>query len=310
MTRLPALVVAPVVAVVALVGACTPVGKQRAVDRIARAANAGAIRTGTITVTTRPLTRPTGLTLAPRAAAAPVATLRVVVDRVKRRAALLAPASAAARIGATPGKGFPALVLFDHDRVYVRAADGGLVGARPWLAADLTDLGSVGVATTESLSQPRTVGDLVLVSPIEVIDLALGVLTGSVRADAGGAPGTAAYRAQTSIEKEFRQRHLDPSDDKHFVDVLRSLAVKDDINPIKVQFDGRGDLHGVAVDLIGRPEYGVRFATTFALEFDASASPADATVFEVPTAGDVVEVTSLGDLRAGIDEWTARGVAS
>jgi hypothetical protein len=300
MTRLRLSVPAALILALALLVGCAPVGKQRVVERIARAANANAVRTGSITVTTRQLSRPAGLTLAPRTGTVAAPTLRVVVDRAKRRAALLAPPAAAARIGATATGGFPALVLFDHDRVFVRAADGALVGARPWLAADLTDLGAVGMATTESLSQRRTLGELVLVSPVEIIDLTLGVLTGSVRAQ----PGTpASYRAQSSIEKEFRERHRDPSDDKDFVDVLRSVAAKDDINPLTVELDAQGALRRVAVDFTGRPEYGVKFATTFTLDLDAPGGSVDTSVFDVPAPGDVVEVTSLGDLRAGIDEW-------
>lgn len=288
----------------ALVAGCAPAEKQAAVKRIANAIATLGVRTGTITVSTRPIdvptlapaARPKGITLP--TAVAPTASLRVVVDRAGRRAALLAPPEAAARIGISGGGSFPALVLFDGDRVYVRATDAGLVGARPWLAMDLRDLGAVTVAQTDELSRPRTAGDLVVVSPMQVLDLALGVLTGSVTR-----LSATQYRAKTSIEKEYRERDFEASDTKDFEQALRSFAAKDDINPIDFSLAPDQSLQKVAVDLIGRPEYGIKFATQFVLELDPKGD-VDTSVFAVPRRADVVEVNSIGDIRAAIDEWT------
>lgn len=297
-----------VLAVVLAVGgsSCASVRKQEAIDRIARATRFDDARTGTIVISTRSLTGPPisasalGITAAPSSPP----SLRVLIDASNRRAVLLAPPRAAARIGATRAGGFPALVLFTESRVYVRSADADLVGARPWLAADVKRLGAIAKATSEVLASPRTSGDLVVLSPIDVLDLARGFLTGSVTTDAGP---LVTYRGRTSLDKDFRERRRDPSDADAIRDLLRSFSAKDDVNPITVQIDASGALRRVAVSFVGRPEYGIRFATTLDLELENAKEPIDTSVFATPRAADVVLVESLGDLRAAVDQWTAPG---
>lgn len=296
--------VCSVLLLVALVSSCASQRKQDAIDRITRAARFDDVRAGTISVSTTSLTgQPTFAPELGGQAAAPSAppSLRVVVDASRRRAALLAPPSAAAKIGATAKGGFPALVVFDGTRIYVRSADAGLVGARPWLAADVTKLGAIGKATTEDLATPRTAGDLVVLSPIDLLDLARGFLTGSVAVDSRQPP---AYRGRTSLDKDFRERHRDPSDADTIQDLLRTFAAKDDIQPIKVELDGRGALRRLAVSFVGKPEYGVRFSTTLDLSLEAATEPVDVSVLDVPPATDVVVLDSLGDLRDAVDQWT------
>ncbi len=296
-----------------MIGAsCASVDKQNAVRRIARAVETVGLRAGTITVATRPIDVPSQAVPGVRVpkidggtpALAP-ASLRVVLDRGARRAALLAPPAAAARIGISEGQSFPALVLFAGDRVYVRSSDVGLIGARAWLGMDLTELGAVTAPATEELAQPRSAGDLTIVSPIQVLDLALGLLTGSVKR-----PSPSTVKGNASIEKEYRERDREPSDSDDFLQILRLFAVKDDINPIGVELDAAQRIKAITIEFVGKPEYGVKFGTRFALTLDPVGPPIDKSVLAIPARADVVEVSSLGDLRAAVDAWTLSGVGS
>jgi hypothetical protein len=223
------------------------------------------------------------------------ASLRVVVDVAARRAALLAPPAAAARIGPGPDGSFPPIALFDGHTLYVRAFDAAAVGARPWVAVDLDHAIGQQTSSTDALTRPRTLGDLALVSPIDLLDLGRGLLTGSVTAtDRGRLSG------RTSIDKEVRARHLDPS----AADPLRhrhaAFAATDDINPMRVDLSGDGQVQHLSVDLVGRPEYGVQVRTTFALDLDATPT---ASLPSTPAAADVVRVDDLGEVRNALDAW-------
>jgi hypothetical protein len=299
------------VAVVALTG-CASLEKQRAIDAIADAARAPEIRVGTIEVSTQ-LTKGPGGVAAGLPTGAPAAVpvrLQVVVDVAHDRAALLAPPAAAARIGATEAVGFPPLVIFDDGRVYVRAPDSDLVGARPWLAGRVDEISGVVKATTDDLRRPLTDGELLVVSPLDVMHLALGFLSGSVKASPEN--GATVYRGRTSIDKATRERDLDPDDADPFRDILKRFAAKDDVNPITVVLGRNRKLQSIAVAFTGRPEYGIRFATTFSLALEP-ATPGmtvDRSVFTLPKPADVVEVSSLTDLRAAVDQWAALGGAA
>jgi hypothetical protein len=181
------------------------------------------------------------------------------------------------------------------------------VGARPWLAGRLDDISGVVKATTDDLRRPLTPGELLVVSPVDVINLTLGFLTGSVATSTDN--GATVHRGRTSIDKEMRERHLDPDDADPFRDILKRFAAKDDVNPLTVVLDRAGALQEVAVAFTGRPEYGIRFATTFTLSLEPVA-PVDRSVFALPRRADVVEVSSLTDLRAAVDQWAAIGGAA
>jgi hypothetical protein len=278
------------------VTASAPVAKRQAVERVAASVTRPDVRTGTLTIAAvvdAPATAAPGL---PTAAPSPPATVRVVIDPVRRRASLLAPPAAAARLGPEPGGGFPAIALFDGPSLYVRAVDAAAVGARPWLAVDLDHLGAVATASTDDLQKPRTLGDLAVIGPIELLDLARGFLTGSVSTTAAGS-----YRGRTSIEKDHRARRLDPSDAEPLLDRLRAFAVSGDVHEISVDVAADGHLARLEVGLVGRPEYGVKVTTRFTLAMDDG--PPSGVVPPAPAAEDLVTVDELGDARATLDAW-------
>jgi hypothetical protein len=282
--------------------ACAPVAKRQAVERVAAAVTRPEVRTGTLTiaaVTEAPATNGPALPAAPPV---PPVSVRVVLDPVHRRAALLAPPAAAARLGPNAGGGFPAIALFDGTTLYVRAVDAAAVGARAWLGVDLESLGAVGTASTDELQQPRTLGALAVLGPIELLDLARGFLTGSVTMTAPGS-----YRGRTSIEKEHRARRLEPSDARPLLDRLRAFAVSDDVQPLAVSVTPDGRLAHLEVGLVGRPEYGVKVTTRLTLAMDDG--PAEGVVPPAPPEEDVVTVDDLGDARTTLDAWAVAPVA-
>jgi len=317
--------------VVALAAAaCGPVNKQTAVRRIAAAARGTEIRYGRLSITSVLKSEPNrgfgGVTLPPGLAAAlpgglggapapgPVA-LDVVYDPAQHLAALLAPAAAAARIGPTGGGGIPALVLFDGPLIYVRQDDAGEIGARSWLELDTKTLGPVGKPTYTELSQPRTLGDLAVISPITLVEAGYGMLTGSVKIDAtaelsppdGSIPEMAVeYRGNTSLDKAARQLHRDPDTERPTQHLLQTFAAHDDINAMSVWIGPSGDLAQLSVEYWGRPERGVKFGITFLLALDPPSSHRiDESVLTPPTPGQVVQVNDPGLLREALDQWWA-----
>ena len=315
-------------ATVAIV-ACGPVDKQRAVQAVATAARQSEPRTGTLSITSRPRTAialpgtggQPGVT-APAASARPTPTrvsLPMIVDPGRQRSALLATAAAAARLGPSPSGGLPALALFDGGRVYVRSPDAGQVGARPWLSLDTDAVGPVSTPETQQLSTPRTIGDLVVVSPLVLREAAFGLLTGSVElrgtvdltAPDGRAVRANAYAGNTSLDKAARALHRDPDSVRPTRHLLESFAVHDDINPMSVWLDVNGHLSRIEVAYAGRPQRGVRIDVDLDMQLNPrGAVPVPTDVLEAPPVDQVVQVSSIEELKAALDQWSQLGAGA
>lgn len=328
--------VGAVVAVVVTATACGPADKQRATRQIAAGAKRSELRHGRVSLSTKVVDMalpsaatqalPNGgrmnaaaaaqlLGAAPGSAKAAAADLDLVLDPAHRRAALLAPASAAARVGPTPSGGRPALVLFDHDTIYVRRADLTTVGARQWYRLDTRQIVSLGTPTAAVLAAPRTLADLAVLNPVDVVQQAVGMLTGSLHdggaetlaGPSGGGSVTAHhYSGRTSLDKVTRQFHRDADSKKPWQRLLRIFAAKDDINPIAVWTGQDGRLDRLDLTYVGRPARRTRIDVTYSVVLapsEPAPAPADLEVLTPPPGSDVVEVSSLAQIRGALGQW-------
>lgn len=309
--------VAVFLVVAALVSACGPgAEKQRAADAIAASGQRQEIRVGEISLassaveTTRPLAPRAGDAVAP-------ARAELVVDGVRGRAALLAPSAAAAKIGVTTSTGGPpALILFAGPVTYVRRPTQGIAGARPWYRFDTRTLRDLSLPSLERIAEPRALSDLVVVSPLVLLEQTAGVLTGSLEslgaeevAVAGSAAIADHYRANASIDKVTREFRRDADETRFTQRLLRAFAISGEINTLDAWLYRDGRLGRLALTYASRPEKGVRFDMRFDMRLaPVSSQPAVAReVLDLPDSEDVVQVTTLSQLRGVVAQWFGTG---
>lgn len=314
---------AVVAAVVLGLGACGPADKQAAVRKVSLASRRAEIRRGTIVLSSSPEELP-ALAAAGAAVAAggnslavvglPV-TMGVLVDVAHHRAALIAPASVASKVGAASAAGGPAaLVLFDGAVTYVRRPTQGIVGARPWYRLDTSQLTQLSEPALEAMIAPRTYGDLAVISPITLLEQGSGLLTGSAQnkgvgrlAVAGDPEQQATHiEANTSLEKTTRSFHRDADRRRDTERLLRAFAAHDDINPAAAWLTADGRLARFDLKYLSRPDRGVRIGIRYSVVFvpvPVIAGPTDADLLVPPSAADSVGVTTLAQLRSALAQW-------
>jgi hypothetical protein len=294
-------------------GACGPgADKKEAADAIAAAGKRHELRIGDLTLvsTARTLTR--SLPLRPQGPTVP-AHADLVLDVTHNRAALLAPAAAAARIGVTTSNGGPpALILFAGPVTYVRRPTQGIAGARPWYRFDSRTLGDLTTPSLEALAAPRTIGDLVVISPLVLLEQTSGVLTGSLKhlrsepvRVSGAIAGAEHYRANASIEKVTREFRRDADATRATKRLLRVFGAGSEINTAEAWLYPDGRLGRLALTYPARPDKNNRFDVRFDLRLapPASAARAATEVLVTPQKKDVVEVATLSQLRNVVAQW-------
>jgi hypothetical protein len=317
------------------IAACSPAGKEAAVRKISAASRRPELRMGSLELSSAIvhisvpggasgpslpagagalaglLPSPTG------AAAGPPAAVTLVIDVGGRRAALLAPGAVAGKVGATTSTGgAPALVLFDGGVTYVRRPTQGIVGARPWYRLDTAFLTQISEPPTSAMALPRTISDLVVLSPIILLEQASGFLTGSLKdrgmqsltpPGGGAAVPSSHYAGNTSLDKTTRSFRRDADQKRPVQRLLRVFAAHDDINPVEAWVSADGRLRRLDVGYRSRPDRGVLMSVRYRLALDptdgldAPKIPAD--VLNAPAAADTVTVTSLAQLRGALGQW-------
>jgi hypothetical protein len=289
---------------------CGPATKQAAVRQIDQAVKGLGVRTGSLSLTIEPgpgAPKSQSSSLAAVAANTSLpAKAGLIIDPATAAAALLAPAQLTSKAGG------PVLTLFDRSSIYSRTADGGVVGARPWFELDTSHLGALNHYTEQDLENPATLGDLVVMNPLTLIDQSYGFLTGSVKVDRNVTvtlPGSAApapaveYSGNTSLDKVARQLHLDPDREKPTRNLLGLFASRRDINPVSIWLSPAGALLRIRLTYISKPLKRVEFKVVYDLTLDAPGTTTpDLAALDPPSNDQVVGVRDLGELSLALQK--------
>ena len=297
---------------------CGPAAKQAAVRQVDQAVKSLGVRTGSLSITIQPGSgAPKGQFASLGSVAGSTglpAEAGLIIDPAADADALLAPAQLVSKAGG------PVLTLFDKTNIYSRTSDGGVVGARPWFELDTSHLGALNHYTEQDLENPATLGDLVVMNPLTLIQQTYGLLTGSVKVDRNAtvsAPGSSTplpaveYSGNTSLDKVARQLHLDPDREKPTRNLLALFAAGRDINPISIWLSPSGALLRIQLTYISKPLKRVEFKVVYDLTLDAPGTTTpDLAALTAPSTDQVVGVSDLGELSLALQKIGQQGGAA
>lgn len=167
--------------------------------------------------------------------------------------------------------------------------------ARPWVRMSLRNLAeSTGVVNP--LDQNRAAADAVAVAhPALFVDLAAGMLTGSIEqvgTESVGGEATTRFDGNVDLDKALRdqRRGRYPEERLEAIEALvEALGVDGGVHPASVWLDADDGLRRFSVRLVQRPVRKVEFALTVTLEIQSAADLDLVT----PTAREVLSVDSV-----------------
>ena len=207
----------------------------------------------------------------------PAGEVPVVVDFARKAASI-----SLGRAGAAPE---PAVVL-DGTRVFVRRGSNSGISSRRWVVLDLATVDEVSEPDGSDLAQRTGLLMVAFPGPLQLIELLAGSLTGSTE-QAG--PDT--YAANLSREKADRELRLDDAAVEFRTNVLRLVAIVDEVHPAKVTLDGEG--RPTAFDVRLRPR--LRRDLDIEMRVRAQLAYQPATV-EIPSPDDTLVLETEGQL--------------
>jgi hypothetical protein len=207
----------------------------------------------------------------------PAGDLPIVVDFTHKTASIAM---------AAPGGAPEPVVVLDGTRIFVRRGSTGGISSRRWVVLDVGRLEEVSRPDGTDLAERTGLLMVAFPGPLQLLELLAGSLTGSAK-QAG--PNT--YAANVSREKADRELGLDDDDIEYRSNVLRLVAVVDEVHPAKVTLDTDGRPTSVDVRLHPR----LRRDLDVALRVRTQLTYQPARV-EIPSPDDTLKLETVGQL--------------
>ena len=196
------------------------------------------------------------------------------------------------------------LVVYDRDTIYAKRVVRSKADRRLWARLELDRLRKMEVPDFDEITRGAQPGDALVIGPVLLADLLAGVLTGSVKERDTDKDGNRRITFNYSISKANRELRLDDDEREAREELLRALAITDDIGPGEVVLTKDGTLAYAKFTFAERPDKQTRLdlvAEVGVAPVSQQAVP-DVVGLTTPSRDTTVRVSALGSLRATLSE--------
>jgi hypothetical protein len=194
------------------------------------------------------------------------------------------------------------IALFDPATAFVRRKTRSAADKRLWSRLELQRLPDISKPTFEQMTQGMKPGEVVVLDPVFLTELAAGVLTGSVKQVGVDTDGNRRLTFNTSISKAERKRHVKEDERKSRKKQLTSIAVTDDIHGGEAVLRKDGSLAGIKIVFAVRPDKQTRLDLEARLTLGPVAPGAPRPDMTLPGKDTTVRVPALGTLKGTLTD--------